>query len=387
MGFFKRQKSREELWAEYNALVRNEPNNLPEVPEFYAYWGSENNLTPEQASYYKRVKYGLKQGLRVEIDGQIGYVKVYISSILPRIYTRGPEYVRDEMLRLGMLYYDVPQISYSTNSWAADCLLFMQSFEEWLEETEPKDLDHRHFAPANQRLAIQEFLGLEADPVDVVGAASLTRTKLMREHPRLFFTCLREVFSQSELVGKSWFEYLQEHTPEEYYPFSLFNGQSDLSLRLDLPVRRYDLIRDGDPDETFAMAEIMRLHKSARNLLRERLNLPGVGEGWIEETKLYNLIKEAFPETIVLQHGRPPWLGRQHFDIWIPRWRIAVEYQGQQHFEPVEFFGGEEGFELAKERDRRKKRLAKKNGVLLIEVKAGYSSEEVLFDVKNNREE
>ena len=66
-----------------------------------------------------------------------------------------------------------------------------------------------------------------------------------------------------------------------------------------------------------------------------------------------------------MQHGRPTWLGRQHFDIWIPNWKIAVEYQGKQHFEPVEFFGGEEGYKKTVERDKRKVTLAKRNGVKL----------------------
>lgn len=72
--------------------------------------------------------------------------------------------------------------------------------------------------------------------------------------------------------------------------------------------------------------------------------------------------------TKVVQHGRPSWLGMQHFDIWFPHWNLAVEYHGQQHFEPVGFFGGEEGFVATVERDKRKVLLAKKNGVRLVVV-------------------
>ena len=62
------------------------------------------------------------------------------------------------------------------------------------------------------------------------------------------------------------------------------------------------------------------------------------------------------------------WLGRQHLDIYIPELKIAVEYQGRQHSEPVEFFGGQEAFEKNLERDARKKRLCDENGVNLLYV-------------------
>jgi len=61
-------------------------------------------------------------------------------------------------------------------------------------------------------------------------------------------------------------------------------------------------------------------------------------------------------------------LSRQHFDIWLPNWKIAIEYHGKQHFEPVEFFGGKEAFEKTVERDKKKIGLAMQNGVKLFVV-------------------
>ena len=39
---------------------------------------------------------------------------------------------------------------------------------------------------------------------------------------------------------------------------------------------------------------------------------------------------------------RPYWLkgadrGQMSFDIFVPHLKIAIEYQGKQHFEPIEF--------------------------------------------------
>lgn len=54
------------------------------------------------------------------------------------------------------------------------------------------------------------------------------------------------------------------------------------------------------------------------------------------------------------------------YDIYIVDKNVAIEYQGKQHFEPVEFFGGEESFKDVQQRDAEKKKLSEDNGVLLI---------------------
>ena len=112
--------------------------------------------------------------------------------------------------------------------------------------------------------------------------------------------------------------------------------------------------------------------KEPLNLLLESLSLPRIGEGWISETKLFYQIKERFSNEIVMQHWKPKWLGRQHFDIYFPVLNIAVEYQGKQHFEAVDYFGGEESFKQNLVRDKMKKELAKQNNCELIFVEPDY---------------
>lgn len=96
--------------------------------------------------------------------------------------------------------------------------------------------------------------------------------------------------------------------------------------------------------------------------------MPKVGEGWISETELFRKLQREFSASLVIQHGQPSWLGRQHYDIWFPHWKIAVEYHGKQHFEPIEFFGGVEAFRKTVERDQRKINLSKRHGVKLFVV-------------------
>ena len=99
------------------------------------------------------------------------------------------------------------------------------------------------------------------------------------------------------------------------------------------------------------------LIRKSENILRERYNVPLVGQGWISETVLYNELKEFFSNDIVQQHSSPFWLGRQHLDIYFPKYNIGVEYQGRQHDEPIDFFGGQAAFEKTQERDERKRLL------------------------------
>jgi len=61
----------------------------------------------------------------------------------------------------------------------------------------------------------------------------------------------------------------------------------------------------------------------------------------------------------------PKWLGLQHLDFYLPDYNIAIECQGNQHYEERDFFGGNTEFEKTIERDNRKSILCKENGVKL----------------------
>ena len=59
------------------------------------------------------------------------------------------------------------------------------------------------------------------------------------------------------------------------------------------------------------------------------------------------------------------WLGRQSLDFYLPKYNIAIECQGRQHFGEVPDFKGTETYEIIKQRDKKKKMLCEKNGVKL----------------------
>ena len=61
------------------------------------------------------------------------------------------------------------------------------------------------------------------------------------------------------------------------------------------------------------------------------------------------------------------------FDFYLPELNICIEYNGIQHYKPIEFFGGEENFVEQLKRDKIKKKFCKRNNIELITLK--YNSD------------
>lgn len=90
------------------------------------------------------------------------------------------------------------------------------------------------------------------------------------------------------------------------------------------------------------------------------------GQNNLLENKLFNFLKESFPSEKIIQQAKFSWLGMKSLDIYFPNLNIAIEYQGKQHYKPIEFFGGQERFEYQKDSDKIKISLCEKNNIKLI---------------------
>lgn len=86
---------------------------------------------------------------------------------------------------------------------------------------------------------------------------------------------------------------------------------------------------------------------------------------WKSEYRLYQYIKMFFADAIY--QYRSDWLGSQSLDIYIPSIQFAIEYQGKQHYESLEYFGGDEALNEQKNRDKGKLEKCNKQGVKLLE--------------------
>lgn len=56
----------------------------------------------------------------------------------------------------------------------------------------------------------------------------------------------------------------------------------------------------------------------------------------------------------------------QKVDFYLPEFNTAIECQGIQHFEPIDFFGGESRFNEQVEKDSNKKSLCNNHNVKLV---------------------
>lgn len=63
------------------------------------------------------------------------------------------------------------------------------------------------------------------------------------------------------------------------------------------------------------------------------------------------------------------WLKYKHdmtLDFYLPEYHIAIECQGRQHFEIVDWFGGIKGYNLIVKRDKLKRELCEKHGIKIL---------------------
>ena len=86
---------------------------------------------------------------------------------------------------------------------------------------------------------------------------------------------------------------------------------------------------------------------------------------WKSEAQLFVLVSSIYSDAVY--QYRVSWLGAQSLDIYIPSIQTGIEYQGQQHYEPVEHFGGNEHFAKQRKLDQKKRKLCKEHNVRLIE--------------------
>ena len=66
------------------------------------------------------------------------------------------------------------------------------------------------------------------------------------------------------------------------------------------------------------------------------------------------------------------------FDFYLPNYNVCIEYQGIQHYKPVELFGGQKTFELQQKHDDIKREYCVNNNIKLLEIPYWSNVEEKL---------
>lgn len=69
---------------------------------------------------------------------------------------------------------------------------------------------------------------------------------------------------------------------------------------------------------------------------------------------------------------------RLRFDFYLPELKICIEYDGKQHYEPVEYFGGEDRFIIQKQNDEIKAQYCLDNNIKLLRIKYDTKKSEMI---------
>ena len=71
------------------------------------------------------------------------------------------------------------------------------------------------------------------------------------------------------------------------------------------------------------------------------------------------------------------------FDFFLPEFNICIEYNGKQHYEPIDYFGGEKTFKYTLKNDKIKIDYCKKNNILLHIIRYDENIEERMKEILN----
>lgn len=98
------------------------------------------------------------------------------------------------------------------------------------------------------------------------------------------------------------------------------------------------------------------------------IHMKGSGCSKCKSSKLEKAIIKYCQENNIefIHQYKSEWLGSLTLDFYFPKFNIGLECQGLQHFIPIEYFGGVNGFTKTQERDQLKFNLCKEKGTLLL---------------------
>jgi hypothetical protein len=331
------------------------------VPPFKRFFATEANMTAEQSAFFHHWRSAWVSGTALPVDGSISYLFCYTSGIL----SRTPEEAACELSRLSEAYrHSEPRFADYARQWIADCYVLRGDLAGALEVFPSPVLGSKASAMADSLLSLRLLVGQPPRASELLALDGPAVTAWGRKHLDLIHAWIdAQAPAQS---SPSILERLKDWSASAHrYRYSAFAGSI---AHTECAVSQFSFSQVPE-----AVAFARKIIREAENTVREERDIPRVGEGWIAETELYYALRRFFRSVEVVQHARPEWLGKQHLDIFIPSALVAVEYQGPQHDAPVDHFGGEKAWKAVRQRDAKKRRLCKTNGVHLIEVRPGYS--------------
>lgn len=339
------------------------------VPPFAKIMASEEDMDKNQQHFFMRWIENWNKGKALAIDGYISYLFCYVYKVL----ALPPEDVSQQLIRLKKAYPLERKFHEYCDAWLSDSYVLQGQYKKALCAFPSIDINSRSATCTEHLLSIKLMTGDHLTGLDLLTLNGPKVTKWGKEHLSQvahFLDIILNVLEKHK--GCNLLNYWKTTTTS--CPYSVYRG-TPRSSSADISVYLFSQNKE-------IIKFIREKTREAENTVREEMKIPLVGEGWIGETELYYAISDALTDTQVIQHARPEWLGRQHLDVFIPEYAVAIEYQGAQHDKPIEYFGGEEAFLATKKRDAAKKLKCLKNNVKLIEVRPGYNLSELIRMVR-----
>lgn len=75
------------------------------------------------------------------------------------------------------------------------------------------------------------------------------------------------------------------------------------------------------------------------------------------------------------------------FDFYLPDYNLIIEYDGRQHFEPIEFFGGKKSFQIYHKHDLIKNKYCEDNDINLLRIPYTVTGEDIGKVIQNKLDE
>ena len=345
----------------------------------------EINMTKCQKDFYHYFVKKIENYSYVELKDNEYYFDYYIETLISSWGSNDYNTLYLKLMAIKNLYNEKLDL-YLVNYYLNECLLISERYSEYLENTKTTDIStHFYDTKYSVRLSLHRHLNLKADVLDIYCLQPPTKSDLINTHTSLYQEKVINVFSDYGKKNGDWFELIEKKfskltAPIEYNllkPTFINNEENKKTPKF--KVYNYFTLAFGID----GLQSILRqLTTKAENLVRVEIGQPKKEVAWWMETLLYEYIKEEIPFTEIIQHGKPSWLGRQHYDIWIPEWKVAIELHGEQHFKPISKWGGEKALDKTKERDLKKRKISEENGVYLFEIDENDDKKKLIQNIK-----
>lgn len=364
----------------YLSITDLRERNLMFIPEWVGYYPEVENESKEVKTAYAYLENKWKNGDRIDIDNtQSSYLYYYCYKINDECLIK---HSQESLIEASEKYKsilrsygaDFPKINYYATLWMMQLSKSIgnrEIGEYWLNYY----LDHL----CNDRKNLNDL-------------GSLLFKDEEEYIPSKYFVDLFPIKSKLSPYGRNFEDEIRQFIEQKLDLIYEDKGINYISLfakvvdtTKTIPTTDnvdYDDVKDFEQVNSYIFTKdnnkVKSFIKNSENEWRKSNHLPEIGQGWIHESQLFEELRKTFNNQEIQQHARPKFLGQQHYDVYFPEYKIACEYQGDQHFRAVSYFGGENCLKSNQERDERKKRISKINGVTLIEVMPNYNLENLV---------